>query len=118
MAFHITAQTGLLPRGQRGKLHKHHIQLIYQLAFAQLLLLPACLLIKINSSEWQQQLCAGRDGDLGVKLKFHLWGEDGPSFSQAGTQRALLCRRINEARQTQAKHLGRERSRDVQGEGG
>lgn len=51
---------------------------------------------------------------LGVTFKkSHLWGEDGHSFSQAGTQRALLCRRINEVHQTQAKHLGREWSRDV-----
>lgn len=35
--------------------------------------------------------------------------EDGACFSQAATQRALLCRRINEVHQTQAKHLGRER---------
>lgn len=109
MTFHITAQIGLPPPRTAGKAKQTPHLADYQLAFAELPPLPARLLIKINSSEWQQQLHAGRDGDLGVKLKFHLWGEDGPSFSQAGTQRALLCRRINEVRQTQAKHLGRER---------
>lgn len=49
--------------------------------------------------------------DLGGEVKAP--PVDGLSFSQAGTQRVPLCRRINEVCQMQAKHLGRERSRDT-----
>lgn len=105
MAFHTGVQTEPLPRGQLGKQNRADQQPTIGPALTQFLPSPSL----IKNYFWLATAATVRPELMSPPVG-RGWAE---SFSQADAQRVSLCGRINEGCQTQAKHLGREPSRDI-----